>query len=100
MIDRSVTRKQKGVHKERVWTVEEGEKLMLKNNPGNLMIKSAKLEARGDFDGAVEAIEKAIKKNPTKTPLTSYLGDLLRRKRAYETGTNESLQEEVSEATL
>jgi len=91
-----VAKKQKVIPKEQVWPVGEGEKLMLKKNPDNLMLRSAKLEARGDFDGAVEAIEKAIKKNPKKTPLTSYLGDLLRRKRVYETGIDENLQEKVS----
>jgi|GEM_PF-2827858 tetratricopeptide (TPR) repeat protein len=100
MPENRVAKKQKVMPKEQVWPVVEGEKLMLKGNPNNLLLRSAKLEARGDFDGAVEAIEKAIKKNPKKTPLTSYLGDLLRRKRIYETGTDENLQEEVSQVTV
>ncbi|MDE1870882.1 MAG: hypothetical protein KGI06_01440 [Candidatus Micrarchaeota archaeon] len=73
-------------YKERVWSVEEGERLMHQRNPNNLMLRSAELEAKRDYDGAIKAIESAIKKNPKTTPLTFYLSDLLRRKQIYESG--------------
>ena len=77
---------------ERVWSVGEGHRLMHQRNPNNLMLRSAKSEANGDFDGAINAIESAIKKNPKSVALPSYLDDLLRRRRTHEVTSSKNGQ--------
>jgi hypothetical protein len=73
--------------RERIWSAGEGERLMEQRNPNNPVLISAKLEAKRDYSGAIAAIEHAIQKSPDPelSSLNSYLSDLLRRKRIYET---------------
>ncbi|MDE1871277.1 MAG: hypothetical protein KGI06_03490 [Candidatus Micrarchaeota archaeon] len=86
MQKRKVTKHKNSTHEERTWSAEEGLKLMQQRHPNNLMLRSATLEAKRDYDGAIEVIERAIEKKPEKNPLNSYLDDLLRRRRIYEAG--------------
>ena len=88
---KSVPHKQES-HNERVWSAEEGHRLMHQRNPNNLMLKSAELEAKGNFDSAIKAIESAIEKNPKSCITLSYLDDLLRRRRTHEVTSSENGQ--------